>query len=100
MFQSSAVKRGEAFCVITATGDATFVGRASALVNASAGGQGHFTEVLTDIGTVLLILVVFTLLVVYISAFYRSDSILQILEFTLAITVVSTPGLLLYVPLV
>jgi len=88
-FASSAVKRGEAFIIITATGDRTFVGRASALVNASAGGQGHFTEVLTNIGTILLILVVLTLLVVWVSAFYRSDSIIEILEFTLAITVVS-----------
>jgi H+-transporting ATPase len=91
VFQSSSVKRGEAFVVITATGDSTFVGRASALVSASSGGQGHFTEVLNDIGTVLLILVVLTLLVVYVSAFYRSDPIVEILEFTLAITVIGVP---------
>jgi len=89
VYSSSSVKRGEAFAIITATGDATFVGRASALVNASAGGQGHFTEVLNDIGTVLLILVIFTLLVVYIASFYRSDPIVELLSFTLAITVVS-----------
>lgn len=77
--------------VITATGDSTFVGRAAALVNASAGGSGHFTEVLNGIGTVLLILVVFTLLVVWVSSFYRSNRIVQILEFTLAITIIGVP---------
>ena len=44
-YASSAVKRGEAFMVVTATGDRTFVGRAAALVNKASGGTGHFTEV-------------------------------------------------------
>ncbi|CCC07393.1 unnamed protein product [Sordaria macrospora k-hell] len=91
VFASSAVKRGEAFVVITATGDNTFVGRAAALVNAASAGSGHFTEVLNGIGTILLILVVFTLLVVWVASFYRSNPIVQILEFTLAITIIGVP---------
>ncbi|EDN09810.1 plasma membrane ATPase [Histoplasma capsulatum] len=90
-YASSAVKRGEAFMVITATGDNTFVGRAAALVNAASAGTGHFTEVLNGIGTVLLILVILTLLVVWVSSFYRSNSIVTILEFTLAITIIGVP---------
>ncbi|PMD13899.1 plasma-membrane proton-e [Hyaloscypha hepaticicola] len=90
-YASSAVKRGEAFMVITATGDNTFVGRAAALVNQASGGTGHFTEVLNGIGTVLLILVIFTNLIVWISSFYRSNPIVQILEYTLAITIIGVP---------
>lgn len=85
------MKRGEAFVVITATGDSTFVGRAAALVNAASSGQGHFTEVLNGIGTTLLVLVIATLLVVWVSSFYRSNGISMILEFTLAITIVGVP---------
>ena len=77
--------------VVSATGDSTFVGRAAALVNASAGGGGHFTEVLNGIGTILLVLVVFTLLVVWTSSFYRSNPITRILEYTLAITIIGVP---------
>ena len=55
-YASSGVKRGDAFMVVTATGDNTFVGRAAALVNQASSGTGHFTEVLNGIGTVLLIL--------------------------------------------
>jgi H+-transporting ATPase len=77
--------------VITATGDSTFVGRAAALVNQASGGTGHFTEVLNGIGTVLLILVIFTNLIVWISSFYRSNPIDEILEFTLAITIIGVP---------
>ncbi|KAI9759402.1 MAG: plasma membrane H+-ATPase [Chaenotheca gracillima] len=90
-YASSAVKRGEAFMVISATGDNTFVGRAAALVNAASGGTGHFTEVLNGIGTVLLILVIFTLLAVWVSSFYRSNPIVKILEYTLAITIIGVP---------
>ncbi|RJE19666.1 Plasma membrane [Aspergillus sclerotialis] len=90
-YASSAVKRGDAFVVITAIGDNTFVGRAAALVSAASSGTGHFTEVLNGIGTVLLILVIVTLLVVWVSSFYRSNGIVTILEFTLAITIIGVP---------
>jgi H+-transporting ATPase len=77
--------------VVTATGDSTFVGRAASLVASASGGTGHFTEVLNGIGQILLVLVIFTLLIVWVSSFYRSNSIITILEFTLAITIVGVP---------
>lgn len=77
--------------VTTATGDSTYVGRAAALVNAASSGSGHFTEVLNGIGTILLSLVVFTLLVVWVASFYRSIGIVKILEFTLGITMIGVP---------
>ena len=46
---------------------------------------------LNGIGTTLLILVIVTLLVVWVSSFYRSNGIVDILEFTLAITIVGVP---------
>ncbi|KAI1008116.1 Plasma membrane [Podosphaera aphanis] len=90
-YASSCVKGGEALLIITATGDNTFVGRAATLINQASSGTGHFTEVLHGIGTILLILVIFTLLIVWISSFYRSNPIVTILEFTLAITIIGVP---------
>lgn len=90
-YASSAVKRGEAFVIITATGDSTFVGRAAALVSQASGGSGHFTEVLNGIGTILLVLVLLTNLVVWVACFYRSVPIVPILEFTLGITIIGVP---------
>lgn len=90
-FSSSTVKRGEGFMIVTATGDNTFVGRAAALVNKASGGQGHFTEVLNGIGTLLLVFVILTLLLVWCACFYRSDPIVRILRFSLAITIVGVP---------
>lgn len=90
-YQTSAVKRGEAFVVVIATGDSTFVGRAASLVSTASGDKGHFTQVLHGIGTVLLVLVIVSLLVVWISSYYRSNDIVRILKFTLAITIVGVP---------
>ena len=90
-YGSSAVKRGSCFMIVTATGDNTFVGRAAALVNAASSGTGHFTQVVHSIGAVLLTLVVFSLLGVWISGFYRSNDIVKILRHTLAITIIGVP---------
>ncbi len=91
VYQSSTIKRGEGYMMVTAIGDSTFVGRSAALVNASAANVGHFTQILRGIGTALLVLVVVTLFVVWVSSFYRSNPIVQILTFTLAITIIGVP---------
>ncbi|EAU35287.1 plasma membrane ATPase [Aspergillus terreus NIH2624] len=90
-YASSAVKRGNGWLIVTATGDYTFVGRSAALANAASSGTGHFTEVLNGISVVLLVLVIMTLLVVWVSSYYRSNDIVTILEFTLAITIIGVP---------
>ncbi|EPY49832.1 P-type proton ATPase Pma2 [Schizosaccharomyces cryophilus OY26] len=91
MYSSSSVKRGEAFMVVTATADSTFVGRAASLVGAAGQAQGHFTEVLNGIGTVLLVLVIMTLLCIYTASFYRTVRLARLLEYTLAITIIGVP---------
>ncbi|KAL4802751.1 hypothetical protein BDV18DRAFT_166781 [Aspergillus unguis] len=90
-YASSVVRRGDAYLVVTATGDHTFMGKTAALVKAASSNTGHFTEVLNRIGAVLLVLVVLTLVVVWVSSFYRSNKIITILEFTLAITMIGVP---------
>ena len=91
LFQSSTIKRGESHMLVTAIGDSTYVGRSAALVNAASSGTGHFAEVLGGIGNVLLGLVMITLFVVWVSSFYRSANIVEILGFTLTITIVGVP---------
>ncbi|KAL5333482.1 hypothetical protein BJX70DRAFT_380801 [Aspergillus crustosus] len=90
-YASSVVRRGHAYLVVTATGDHTFMGKTAALVKSASSNAGHFTEVLNRIGAVLLVLVVFTLIIVWVSSFYRSNNIITILEFTLGITMIGVP---------
>ncbi|ORX92659.1 plasma membrane ATPase 1 [Basidiobolus meristosporus CBS 931.73] len=90
LFSSSAIKRGSCYAIVTATGERTFVGRAATLAGKSS-GTGHFTEVINNIGTVLLILVILWLLIIWIAGFYRSLGIVRLLEYTLIITVIGVP---------
>lgn len=90
-YASSTVKSGQSLMMVTATGSQSFVGRAASLVNKASSTDGHFTQVLSNIGSALLGFVVFTLLVIFISSFYRNNGIVVILRFTLAITVVGVP---------
>lgn len=90
-YSSSTVKTGEAFMIVTATGDSTFTGRAAALVNKAGASGGHFTEVLNSIGTLLLVLVIVTLLPIWVACFYRTVRIVPILRYTLAILIVGVP---------
>lgn len=90
-YASSTVKKGKGLMVVTATGNHTFVGRAATLVNEASSGNGHFTEVISSIGSTLLAFVIFTLLVIFVCSFYRNENIKAVLRFTLAITVVGVP---------
>lgn len=91
VYSASTVKTGQAFMIVTATGFNTFVGKAAKLVSSLSSNSGHFTDVLNGIGISLLVFVVFTLLIVWVVCFYRSVSIVQILRYTLAITVIGVP---------
>ncbi|KAJ6028198.1 plasma-membrane proton-e [Penicillium herquei] len=90
-FSSSIVKRGTAYMVVTHTGDNTSVGKAAAIVREASHIKGHFTTVLDGISNKILALVTLFLLAVWIASFYRSNVLRQILEFTLAISVVGVP---------
>lgn len=90
-YASSTVKRGKCLMIVTATSNHSFVGRAAALVNKASDGTGRFTEVLSSIGSTLLFFVIFTLLIIFVSSFYRNHEITIVLRFTLAITVVGVP---------
>ena len=89
-YASSVVKRGTCLMIVTATGEESFIGRTASLVNPTDGtnSRAHFTEVLHRIGAALLAGVVFMLLVVFISSYYRSNGIVMILKFVLGITVI------------
>lgn len=91
LFASSLVKSGFARAVVWNTGNETCVAQTAALVNRAAGGTGHFTEVLTQIGTILLALVVLTLIIVWIAGFFKAATTVALLRYTLAITIVGVP---------
>ncbi|ORX38213.1 hypothetical protein BD324DRAFT_577481 [Kockovaella imperatae] len=69
-FYTCGVKRGKCFAVVTVSAKDSFVGRTAALVS-GANDKGHFQIVLGNIGTALLVLVIFFIFVVWIGSFFR-----------------------------
>lgn len=60
--------------LVTETAKSTFVGKTAALVSGET-RKGHFQIVMTQIGTALLVFVVFFLMIVWIGGFYRGVGI-------------------------
>ncbi|KAL3475068.1 hypothetical protein BJX99DRAFT_167925 [Aspergillus californicus] len=96
-YYTTGCKRGKAYGVITATAQQSFVGKTAALVQ-GAKDQGHFKAVMDNIGTSLLVLVMFWILAAWIGGFYRhlkiatpEDSDNTLLHWTLILLIIGVP---------
>lgn len=69
-YYTTGCKRGKAYAVVTAHARISFVGRTASLVQ-GAKDQGHFKAIMNSIGTALLVLVVFWILLAWIGGFYH-----------------------------
>jgi H+-transporting ATPase len=96
-YYTTGCKRGKAYAIVTATAKHSFVGKTAALVQ-GAQDQGHFKAVMDNIGTSLLVLVMFWILAAWIGGFYRhlkiatpehSDNTL--LHWTLILLIIGVP---------
>ncbi len=90
VYSSSVVKRGDALMIVTCSGDDTFVGETAKLVSGTS-QIGHFQKVLTEIATILLVLVVIFIFIIWVTGFFRSLNIMTLLLYTLIITVIGVP---------
>jgi H+-transporting ATPase len=93
VFCSTTITRGEAFGVVYATGDSTFVARATSLGSDASvlHEPSRFSHVVNSIVTTLAFLASSFLFMVWISSLYRSNPLLAILQFTLTIAIISIP---------
>lgn len=96
-YYTTGCKRGKAYGIATATAKHSFVGKTAALVQ-GAKDQGHFKAVMDNIGTSLLVLVMFFILAAWIGGFYRhlriatpewSDD--NLLHYTLILLIIGVP---------
>jgi H+-transporting ATPase len=70
LYYTTGCKRGKAFAVVTKAAPTSFVGKTAYLVQ-DAKDQGHFKAVMDSIGTSLLVLVVFFILLAWIGGFFH-----------------------------
>ncbi|KAL4778242.1 hypothetical protein BJX76DRAFT_152482 [Aspergillus varians] len=96
-YYTTGCKRGKAYGIITATARHSFVGKTAALVQ-GAQDQGHFKAVMDNIGTSLLVLVMFWILAAWIGGFYRHLKIAtpehsenNLLRWTLILLIIGVP---------
>ncbi|KAJ5548812.1 hypothetical protein N7513_006046 [Penicillium frequentans] len=96
-YYTTGCKRGKAYGIVTATARQSFVGKTAALVQ-GAKDQGHFKAVMDNIGTSLLVLVMFWILAAWIGGFYRhlkiatpENSDNNLLHWTLILLIIGVP---------
>ncbi|KAH0296403.1 plasma membrane H+-ATPase Pma1, partial [Aureobasidium melanogenum] len=71
VYYTTGCKRGKAYAVLVTSAKHSFVGRTATLV-AGAKDQGHFKAIMDSIGTALLVLVMFFILLAWIGGFFRN----------------------------
>jgi H+-transporting ATPase len=95
LYYTTGCKRGKAYAIVTATAKHSFVGRTADLVQ-GAKDQGHFKAVMNNIGTALLILVTFWILVSWIGGFFHNLGIAtpgsqNLLHYALILMIIGVP---------
>ncbi|KAF2135283.1 uncharacterized protein K452DRAFT_323142 [Aplosporella prunicola CBS 121167] len=96
-YYTTGCKRGKAYGVALNSAKHSFVGRTAMLVS-GAKDQGHFKAIMDSIGTALLVLVVFFILVAWIGGFFRhlkiatpENSSVNLLHYALILLIVGVP---------
>ncbi|KAI0894103.1 plasma-membrane proton-e [Annulohypoxylon nitens] len=95
LYYTTGCKRGKAFAIMTTSAKYSFVGRTASLVQ-GAKDQGHFKAVMDSIGTSLLVLVMFWVLVVWIGGFFHhlriaEPNVQNLLHYTLVLLIIGVP---------
>lgn len=91
-YSSSIVRQGEMLAVVVNTALNTFFGKTAALVaKAQKEEKSHFQKAVIQIGNYLIVITIFLALVILITAMFRHEHMVEILRFTLILTVAAIP---------
>ncbi|KAM0351920.1 hypothetical protein ACHAPU_002436 [Fusarium lateritium] len=95
VYYTTGCKRGKSFGLVQTNAKESFVGRTADLVQ-GAKDQGHFKAIMNKIGTTLLVLVMFWILIAWIGGFFHHVSMTahgsqNLLHYALALLIVGVP---------
>ncbi|HDH05152.1 MAG TPA: plasma-membrane proton-efflux P-type ATPase, partial [Nitrospirae bacterium] len=91
-YSNSIVKQGEMLAAVTSTALNTFFGKTVALVaKAQREESSHFQKAVIHIGNYLIVITVFLAAIILITAMFRHEDMIEILRFTLVLTVAAIP---------
>jgi H+-transporting ATPase len=89
-YAGSTIRRGEMNALTIATGMNTYFGKTAKLVE-EAKTQSHFQKAVIKIGDYLIILAIALVVVIFLVALSRHESLLETLQFALVLTVAAIP---------
>ncbi len=92
-FSGAIAKQGEMNAIVYGTAENTFFGRTAKLV-AGAKTQSHFQKAVIKIGDYLIILNFVLVIIVVIAGLYRHESVWDVIQFALVLTVAAIPAAL------
>ncbi len=91
-YANSIVKMGEMTALVTATGSNTYFGNTVALVaQAEKQQRSHFQKAVVNVGNYLILISAVMVVLIIFSGIFRGDSLMEILRFSLVLTVASIP---------
>lgn len=95
VYYTTGCKRGKAYAIVTATAKDSFVGRTADLVQ-GAKDQGHFKAIMNNIGTTLLVVVLFWILAAWIGGFFHHIGVTEpgsqnLLHYALVLLIIGVP---------
>jgi H+-transporting ATPase len=90
-YSGAIIKQGAMTALVYGTGENTFFGRTAKLV-AEAKTESHFQKAVVKIGDYLIALNFLLVAIVIIAGVYRHESIWELLQFALVLTVASIPA--------
>jgi H+-transporting ATPase len=92
-YAGSIVRQGEMNALVVSTGKNTYFGKTARLVE-EAKTESHFQKAIIKIGDYLMVLAMTLVAVIFFVALFRHESILEILQFALVLTVAAIPAAL------
>ncbi len=91
-YANSIAKQGEMIAVVISTGLNTYFGKTVALVaKAEKEQRSHFQKMVIKIGNYLIIITLIMAAIILLAALYRHENMLEILRFTMVLTVAAIP---------
>ncbi len=92
-YAGSIVRRGEMNALVLTTGMKTFFGKTTKLVE-EAKTPSHFQKAVVKIGDYLIVLAFMLVAVIFLVGLFRHESMVEILQFVLVLTVAAIPAAL------
>lgn len=91
-YSNSVIKQGEMAAVVVNTALNSFFGKTAALVaKAQREERSHFQKAVVGIGNYLILITIFLATLILIAAMFRQENMIEILRFTLVLTIAAIP---------